>query len=195
MVIVVVSRGRAGRRGAIKEGTTLNPTRFFLRRTNRCKSWPCRPSVIPSYRECPPNNKRRLRNTTEGLETIKTPRRSQERRNLLRKSNQKLLEQEASTCTIHIFHVFLQHQASWKTRNITEHGVANLMGHNVVFGACRSDCRSAATRRKSTEIPSAETGRRCSSWKSQLLSDEDPVEGNCHKFKLVWYHVHVGRLP
>ena len=52
-----------------KKVPQLNPdARFFLRRTNRCKSWPCRPSVIPRKllpRKCPPNNKRRLRNTTE----------------------------------------------------------------------------------------------------------------------------------
>jgi hypothetical protein len=47
-----------------KKALRSNPdARFFLPPTNRCKSWPCRTRRPP--RNCPPNNKRRLRSTTE----------------------------------------------------------------------------------------------------------------------------------
>merc|ERR1712072_1364131 len=71
------------------------------------------------------------------------------------------------------------------TEYYPRHGVANPMGHNVfVFGACRSDlpqCGNPAQKHPGNcQVPKPDDDTFKLAVKACL--DEDPVEGNCHKF-------------
>jgi hypothetical protein len=107
-------------------------------------------------------------------------------------SSENPIEEEVVQARIEYPVQFISTMASCNTKHELEDteyyprkGVANPMGNNVfVFGACRSDlpqCGNPAQRHPGTcQVPKPDDDTFKLAVKACL--DEDPVEGNCHKF-------------